>query len=38
MKADPLVQQGVVDDWEIRELDLIHAEKDNELVVLQSYR
>ena len=33
IKSDPLYQQGVVSDWEIKELDLVHKERDDELVV-----
>ena len=33
MKRDPLNQAGWVKDWEIKELDLVHADRDNELVI-----
>ena len=32
---DPLYQNGWVKDWEIKELDLVHAERDDELVLRQ---
>ena len=32
---DPLYQNGFVKDWNITELDLIHAERDDELVLRQ---
>ena len=35
MKRDPLTHAGYVKDWEIKELDLVHAERDNELVLRQ---
>ena len=31
--SDPLFQNGFVKDWYITELDLIHAERDDELVL-----
>ena len=33
MKRDPLNQAGFVKDWEIKELDLVHAEREDELVI-----
>ena len=33
IKRDPLYQQNFVKDWTIKELDLIHAERDDELVL-----
>ena len=33
MKRDPLNQAGWVKDWDIKELDLVHADRDNELVI-----
>ena len=33
MERDPIVQQGMVKDWHIKELDLVHAERDDELVL-----
>ena len=35
MQRDPIVQSGFVRDWEIKELDLVHAERDDELVLRQ---
>ena len=31
--ADPLYNQGIVKDWHIEELDLIHKERDDELTI-----
>jgi hypothetical protein len=31
--SDPLYIQGVVSEWRIRELDFVHKERDDELVV-----
>ena len=36
--SDPLYVNGLVQDWKIRELDLIHKERDDELVVLGAQR
>ena len=36
--TDPLYLQGVVNDWRIRELDFIHAERDDELTVLSQVK
>ena len=33
IKMDPFYQQGIVSDWDIKELDLIHKERDDELMV-----
>ena len=33
MKADPLYSEGIVKDWEIKELDIIHKERDDELTI-----
>ena len=38
MKRDPLYQNGFVKDYEIKELDLVHAERDDELVLRQQFR
>tara|TARA_B110000285_G_C14671935_1_gene400724 strand:+ start:384 stop:533 length:150 start_codon:yes stop_codon:yes gene_type:complete len=35
IKQDPLYQNGWVKDWDIKELDLVHAERDDELVLRQ---
>ena len=35
LQRDPIVQEGFVKDWEIKELDLVHAERDDELVLRQ---
>ena len=33
IKRDPLFQNDYVKDWTIKELDLIHAERDDELML-----
>ena len=33
LKFDSLMQNGLVKDWTIKELDLVHAERDDELVL-----
>ena len=33
MDTDPIFQSGHVTDWHIKELDLVHKERDDELVV-----
>ena len=38
MKRDPLNINGYVKDWEIKELDLVHAERENELVIRKQFR
>ena len=37
IKADPLFQAGIVKSWEIREMDLIHKERDDELILTGQY-
>ena len=36
--SDPFYVNGLVKDWEIKELDLIHAERDDELMLRQKFR
>ena len=38
LKRDPLNINGYVKDWDIKELDLVHAERENELVIRQQFR
>ena len=38
MNRDPIVQNGFVKDWSIKELDLVHAERDDEMVLRQQFR
>jgi uncharacterized protein YciI len=38
LMSDPYYINGLVKDWEIKELDLIHAERDDELVVRDRFR
>ena len=38
IKGDPLYQQGYVDEWTIKELDLIHKERDDEIMLLGKYK
>ena len=37
IKYDPLYQQGCVKKWDIQELDMIHTERDDELVVTNKF-
>ena len=37
MKEDPLVHEGLVKDWEIKELDLLNAERSDELELYKRY-
>jgi len=37
LKSDALYQQGFVDNWQIKELDLVHKERDDELVLHGKY-
>jgi uncharacterized protein YciI len=36
--SDQYFVNGLVKEWSIKELDLIHAERDNEIVVSAKYR
>lgn len=36
--SDQYYINGLVKNWEIKEMDLIHAERDDELVVSAKYR
>ena len=38
LMRDSLYQNGYVRDWTIQELDLVHAERDDELVLRQPFR
>jgi uncharacterized protein YciI len=38
MLKDPYYINGLVKEWEIKELDLIHAERDDELVIRDKFR
>ena len=38
MKDDPLYREGIVEKWEIKEIDFIHKERDDELVISGKYK
>ena len=38
IKEDPLFREGVVDKWTIKEIDFIHKERDDELVLTGKYK
>ena len=35
---NPLYQNGLIKEWKIEELDLLHADREDELTVYQRYR
>ena len=37
IKFDPLYQQGCVKKWEIQELDMVHKERDDELLLTNKF-
>ena len=37
IKYDPLYQQGCVKKWEIQELDMVHKERDDELLLTYKF-
>jgi hypothetical protein len=37
IKSDPLFQNGIVHKWNIKEMDLAHKERDDELVLHGQY-
>ena len=36
--SDPFYKNGLVKSWDIKELDLIHSERDDELMVREKFR
>ena len=38
IKEDPLFREGIVDKWEIKEIDFISKERDDELVISGKYK
>jgi hypothetical protein len=37
LKLDPLYQAGIVAEWSIKEMGLVHKERDDELVISGKY-
>jgi hypothetical protein len=38
MKDDPLYREGIVEKWEIKEIDFIHKDRDDELVISGKFK
>ena len=38
IKDDPLFKEGIIDKWDIKEIDFIHKERDDELVLTGKYK
>lgn len=36
--SDPFYKNGLVKSWDIKELDLIHSERDDELMLREKFR
>lgn len=38
VKKDPFFINGLIKEWSIKELDLVHAERDDELIIRDRFR